>query len=232
MKTASKPRTGTIKLQTHRESDRLSDAVYETLTELILSGELTPGSVVSELALSRQLKVSRTPIHDALRQLTKDGLVAQEANHRAVIAAFNANDVFDIFDMRKLLETEAARRAAVRIDRGSLAELRKMADSMAAHPESSPSWVAQWADFDETFHSVIAEASGSQRLAQDIARYRRLHRCFNRMSTTPKVLRQALAEHVGILDALDARDGEAAARRMAAHIHEWQAYFVSRFRQA
>jgi DNA-binding GntR family transcriptional regulator len=214
------------------ESDqtRLSDAVYETLLGAILSSQLPPGTVVSEVALARQLAVSRTPVHDALRQLAKDGLVIQQANRRAVIATFSREDVHDIFEMRKLLESEAARRAATRMDRQSLQRLRGVAETLAA-TRQRPDWVPRWIDFDEEFHDTIARTSGSPRLWQDISRYRLLHRGINAMTTAIEVLEQALREHQAILDGLEERDGERAARAMTVHLAEWQAYFMNHFSQ-
>jgi DNA-binding GntR family transcriptional regulator len=211
------------------DSGRLSDAVYDTLLEGIVSGRLPPGEVVSEVALARELQVSRTPVHDALRQLAKDGLVEQRANHRAVVASFSREDLFDIFDMRKLLEGEAARRAATRIDRQTLQDLRQTNEQLAAQPPDSPGWLLRWTDFDEEFHGAIARASGSKRLCQDIVRYRMLHRGFNKLVTTPACLKQALEEHLQIIEALERRDGDTAARALISHIQEWQAYFVSHF---
>jgi GntR family transcriptional regulator, rspAB operon transcriptional repressor len=209
---------------------RLADSVYMTLLEAILSGRLTPGMVVSELALSRELKVSRTPVHDALRQLGKDGLVQQETRRRAMIVAVSREDVQDIFEMRRLLETEAARRAATRMDRQTLAQLRAMADELA-QGKRDRAWMQRWADFDEQCHATIARASGSARLASDIARYRLLHRGLNQIATTVEVLEQAFEEHLRILEALDRRDSKAAAHAMEEHIREWQAYFVNHFPQ-
>jgi DNA-binding GntR family transcriptional regulator len=205
----------------------LAEAVYSTVLEAILSGRLAPGTVVSEVSLARQLAVSRTPVHDALRQLAKDGLVRQKANHRAEVAAFSREEILDVFEMRILLESEAARRAATRIDRPTLARLRATADGLAAD-RTAPDWVDRWADFDEDFHAAIARAAGSLRLRQDILRYRLLHRGFNKLGTDVDCLQQALAEHVQILDALERRDPDTAASAMAAHIREWQAFFANR----
>lgn len=217
-----------LKLQPGVEHARLSDAVYETLLDAILSGRLTPGAVVSEVSLAKRLEVSRTPVHDALRQLSKDGLVEQRAGRRAVIATFSREDVYDVFEMRKILESEAARRAAAGIDRQTLAKLKGIADDLKANRER-PDWIALWADFDEEFHDAIAKASGSQRLWQDIIRYRLLHRGFNKLTTNVESLQQALEEHYRILDALEKRDGDAAAKAMLDHIQEWQAFFVNHF---
>ncbi len=219
-----------LRLKNENENLRLSDAVYETLLEAIMGGRLATGAVVSEVSLAQQLQVSRTPVHDALRQLAKDGLIRQEANKRAVVAKFTAEDVFDVYEMRKLLEGEAARRAATRMDRPAREELRAMMSSLA-ESRDKPGWVAKWADFDDRFHAAIAQASGSKRLAEDISRYRVLHRGINRLSTTVDVLQQAMAEHARILDALDQRNAKAAQAAMIEHLQEWQAYFVRQFQR-
>lgn len=218
----------TLTLPDSDAAGRLSDTVYETLLEAIIDGSLASGTIVSEVALARQLKVSRTPVHDALRQLAKDGLLQQQANRRAVIATFSREDLRDIFDMRQLLEGEAARLAASRIDRPNLARLRAEADALAKN-RKKPDWLERWADFDEDFHATIAQASGSPRLCQDIVRYRLLHRAFNKLTTTVEVLQQALDEHIRILEALERRDAKAASREMVSHIQEWQTYFVNYF---
>jgi DNA-binding GntR family transcriptional regulator len=217
-----------LKLRSSSEHSRLSDTVYETLLEAILSGRMPPGTIVSEVALAKRLEVSRTPVHDALKQLAKDNLVEQQANHRAVVATFTPEDVQDIFEMRILLEGEAARRAAQRLDRPTLARLRATADTLRK-TRNKPGWLALWADFDDDFHDSIARSTGSPRLWQDIARYRLFHRSFNKLTTTVEVLQQALDEHCRILDALERRDAKAAGQEMVAHIKEWQAYFVNHF---
>lgn len=210
------------------ESSRLSDAVYEAILNAILSGELPPGMVVSEVALAKQFAVSRTPVHDALRQLARDGLVVQQANRRAVIATLSREDLRDIFDMRILLESEAARRAAPRMDRPTLARLRGIAETLAATRDRAD-WIPRWLDFDDEFHDTIAEASGSPRLWRDISRYRLLHRGLNKLATSAEILEQALQEHQDILDGLQERDGARAARAMSVHISEWQNYFANHF---
>ncbi len=217
-----------LSLQGHIERTRLSDTVYETLLEAIISGKMAPGAIVSEVALSKQLTVSRTPVHDALRQLAKDGLVEQRAGRRAIITAFTKEDVFDVFEMRKLLEGEAARRAASRLEPATLARLRAMGEELRSNPDKTD-YTTRWGEFDEAFHDAIAKASGSVRLWHDVARYRLLHRGFNKLAANIDVLQHALDQHMHILDALAVRDGETAGRLMAEHITEWQTFFVNHF---
>src|SRR5580765_4762760 len=122
----------TLSLQDRVERARLSDSVYETLLEGIISGKLAAGAIVSEVSLSKQLKVSRTPVHDAMKQLAKDGLVEHRVGRRAVITAFSKDDLYDIFEMRKLLEGESTRRAATRIEPSTISRLRIMGEELRA----------------------------------------------------------------------------------------------------
>ena len=206
----------------------LSDKVYETLLEAIVSGRIDPGTELSVVGIAKELDVSRTPVHDALRQLAHDGLVEQEVNRKARVAAFTRDDVFEIFEMRKLLEGQAAQLAATRMDEKVLKVLQAEADRLANSPDAID-WVQRWIDFDEQFHCAIAESSGNRRLCMDITRYRLLHRGFNQMATNAEVLQQALADHQEILAALQEQNAAEAATAMVSHIETWQVFFVKNF---
>lgn len=211
-------------------AESLAEAVYESLLEGIICGQLAPGVFLSAAKLSGILEVSRTPIHDALWMLASDGLVELQAGRRARVTQFGRDDLWEIFEIRKLLEGPAAEMAAGRMDERQFAPLRRMADELATQKKSAD-WTRRWSDFDDQFHRTIAESSGNRRLAEDIARYHLLHRGFNRVSTDVASLQQALAEHVDILDALVARDGARARQAMEAHIGYWQLYFVEKFHE-
>jgi DNA-binding GntR family transcriptional regulator len=207
------------------EQRSLSESVYQQLLQGILSGRYPAGAVLSELALAREFEVSRTPVHDALRQLAKDGLVERQQKCRARVAGITSDDVFEIFEMRKLLEGPAAEMAATRMDARQLAPLKVAAATLQSAARSKQ-WAAQWAEFDDLFHSTIAKASGNRRLAQDIGRYRLLHKGLNRAATDFDPLQQALREHLAILAALQAKDGPLARRLMVEHVAVWQEHFI------
>jgi len=206
----------------------LADAVYETLLEAIVTGRVASGSVLTAVSLAEQLNVSRTPVHDALRQLANDGLIEQETGRRARVASFTRDDIFEIFELRKYLEGPAAELAAGRMDARQLAPLRTEADALAASTDDVD-WIMRWTNFDELFHDTIAQASGNRRLAADIGRYRLLHRGFNKLTTDVEGLQEALAEHDEILQALERRDGQAARQAMVQHIDHWQQFFMQHF---
>lgn len=213
----------------HEDSaESLAEAVYETLLEGIICGQLTPGMFLSAAKLSGKLEVSRTPIHDALWMLASDGLVEQQSGRRARVTQFGRDDLWEIFEIRRLLEGPAAEMAAGRMDQRQLGPLRRAAEELADQSES-PDWTRRWSNFDDDFHRQIAECSGNRRLAEDIARYHLLHRGFNRVSTDFESLQTALAEHFEILEALESRDGAAASKAMEKHIARWQIYFTEKF---
>jgi DNA-binding GntR family transcriptional regulator len=195
----------------------LADSVYETLLEAMISGRLAGGTELNEVALAKQLDVSRTPVHEAVRRLVADGLIKVERHRRLRVAALSHEEVRQVYAMRRLLESAAAEMAASSIDDQALAELRRAADALAA-AEGSLDWSAQALRFDVEFHDAIAAACGNDRLREDVSRYRLLVRGLCRMTGTTENLHDALAEHLVILNALERRDGSAARDAMATHI--------------
>lgn len=207
----------------------LAETVYEAILERILRGTLPPGTVLSAVRWAEKLEVSRTPVHEALRMLSADGLVENPAGRRAQVARFTCDDLWEIFEMRRILEGPAAQLAAGRMDGRQLAPLRAESD-LLARTEEADGWMRRWSDFDEHFHAAVAAGCGNGRLRRDIGRYRLVHRGFNRIATDYASLQSAHAEHVEILNALEAGDGRAARAAMECHIAHWQRYFVERFR--
>ena len=205
----------------------LVEAAYEAILENILSGALTSGTAISEVSLAKELNVSRTPVHQALARLAKDGLIEQRRIDGrvdldlgdAAIARFGRDDVIEIYDMRLLLETAATQRAAKRIDPRTLAELTREADALAAAPDGVD-WIRQALDFDVRLHDALAVAAGNRRLRQEIEKYRLLVRAFCRMTGNSENLREALQEHQTVLKALADRHPAAAGQAMARHVQK------------
>jgi DNA-binding GntR family transcriptional regulator len=142
-----------------------------------------------------------------------------ELGRKARVADFTVADIREIYAMRALLESEAAAEAAQQISPAALEHLRKQADALAK-ASGDPDWTHRAIEFDLDFHRVVAESSGNQRLARDIGRYRLLVRGMCRLTATPGNMRAALAEHLEILSALEARDPARARAAMAHHIEK------------
>ena len=197
----------------------LVEAAYEAILENILSGALASGTVVSEVSLAQELRVSRTPVHQALAQLATEGLIEHRSGRKPRIARFGREDVIEIYDMRLLLETAATQRAAKRIDPRVLAELTREGDALAKESDG-PEWNQKALDFDVRLHDALAAAAGNPRLRQEIAKYRLLVRAFCRMTGSAENLRESLKEHQAVLKAIADRSPAAAGQAMASHVQK------------
>jgi DNA-binding GntR family transcriptional regulator len=203
----------------------LSEQVYERLLDEILGGKPLPASAWTVVAIAKRLGISRTPVHDAITMLQRDGLLEREANLRPTPVSITKHDVHEIYEMRKLLEPEAARRASSRIGLPEVLGLAAELDALERQ-RTDKGFREAWARHDAGFHRAIATHCGSPRLAADIARYRMLHRALNRALPERSDLSRAIAEHRAILAAFEAADPEAAATAMLAHLKAWQRYFT------
>src|SRR6476646_5070508 len=105
--------------------------VREQLQDAILEGVLKPGERLRAEALAQRFGTSRTPVREALLQLEAQGLVEVEPNRGAVVKAFDAADLLDLYELRALLEPQAAARAATRIGDADIARLTVLSDDDA-----------------------------------------------------------------------------------------------------
>ena len=183
-----------------------------------MSGRLQCGTELSEVALAKELEVSRTPVHEALGRLVEEGMVQRSAKNKARVAQFDREDIAEFYQMRELLESASVEIAARRISEETLDELRRQIDALAASTDEVD-WEARELRFDLHFHGVIAEATENRRLKRDVLRYHRLVRGLSVITGSLENLRRALSEHESILDAMQARDPDAARRAMAFHIN-------------
>ena len=103
---------------------------YEALRSAILNGSIRPGERLGEVELSSQFGVSRTPIREALRRLTAEGLVVFQPNRGARVAEWSLSDLEDTYEIRARLESYGAALAAQRIDADCLPRLSLLCDEM------------------------------------------------------------------------------------------------------
>ena len=147
--------------------------VLERLRALILTGEYSPDERLIEEQLAERLGVSRTPVRQALTMLEAEGLVEIAPNRGATVCSFSFDDVWDIYDLRAVLEGHAARRAAGRIARLELERLRVLAGEMEGLPgrfEDHEEEIRTLVALNQEFHGTIVEASRNKRLERLINR--------------------------------------------------------------
>ena len=148
--------------QIQRSRRTLATEVYDLLKWDILTCELLPGQMINESDLVRQFEVSKTPIREALKMLTQEGLVRSMPSIGYIVAPIDLDELQEVYDMHKILEAAAVERAIERITDEELDRLEKLVgESFILSDKES---IIRWFKSNTEFHIAIAEASGNHRL--------------------------------------------------------------------
>lgn len=211
------------------ERRNLGSDVYRILRDRILRQELKAGEKLSDLRLSNELGVSRTPIREALHQLVQDGVVVAEPNRGFFVATFSKRDLEEIFELRLALELFAARRIN-RKDRReelerALFELEHVERLLrnAETPEQMQEAADAFLKTDRGFHSWLVSTAENKRLDTIINSIWTQIAIFQQIgSTIPDWVQKALKQHRQVIELLLKGDVEAATSIMEQHLHDMQ----------
>jgi DNA-binding GntR family transcriptional regulator len=195
----------------------LRESVFEVLLLAIVRGQMTRGIWSNHKLLAEQLNVSVTPLREALQELAACGIIENHYNRGTIVRPFGPPQLFEIFQVRAILEAEATRLACGRIDIGTLTELKTQANELIS--KESPDWTSLVVASDDNFHSSIASFCGNQRLKEEIFRYRSLLTSIRRaVADHHYPFDLALPEHLAVIEALLNHQPDEAARAMNRHI--------------
>src|SRR6187402_695959 len=114
----------------------LHDEVAAELRERIFAGELAPGAFLDEVALAEQMKISRTPLREALKVLTAEGLVRHEPRRGCFVSEVTEQDLDEIFPVIALLEGRCAFEAAQHATEADLQALEQLHQKLARHAKA------------------------------------------------------------------------------------------------
>jgi DNA-binding GntR family transcriptional regulator len=191
--------------------------IYAELRELLLSGEISTASYVTEVELANRFGVSRTPVREALRILEQQGLVVRD--HRGVRTPLQTRaEMNEIYDAHILLNSALLTRACQRRTPADLDTMRALNDAMREMPdEESGGHLASAAN--RRFHESTWDAAHDRTLATLV---RQLNDQLDQWSGTtlnaPGRWRRSLDEHDAIIDAVERRDEAEAARLVSEHL--------------
>ncbi len=195
----------------------LYEQVAERLRSRIYAHELIAGTWIDEQALAVEYGISRTPMREALKVLAAEGLVELRPRRGCYVTELSEHDLDDIFPVIALLEGRAAFEAARLASAADLARLRALHQRLEQHAMSSNS--DAFFETNQEFHRAIQALAGNRWLSQLIDDTRRMLKLTRRNSLRLEGrLKQSLAEHRGILDAIEAHDANAAGSLMQAHL--------------
>jgi DNA-binding GntR family transcriptional regulator len=207
----------------------LRDRVYDRILDILLSSEMEPGARLSIDTLAKQLKVSPTPVREAMVQLERTGLVTREALKGYRIAPpLGRAQLDELFEARIMLEVEAARLAAPRAEAFLPALLRahehhhrmaeRLTDLMLDGRIPIPT-VHDYFNADHAFHLVILDAAGNRYVRDMYANLGALtHRMRQAVIRGTSDVAEAAAEHEAIVEAFASGDLVTPVTALRAHI--------------
>ena len=194
-------------------TQRIADAI----TTAIVERRLMPGTKLAEQKIADIFQVSRTIVRQALNQLSRDRLITLAPARGARVAAPSVEEARQVFEVRQLIETAMVERAAAQLTAAQFAELRRhLRDEQAAVQRTDvPGRTRLLADF----HVLLAQLLGNEVLAELLQDLLSRSSLIALMYQSSHSAEHSYAEHVAIVDALEARDAAAAARLMGGHLH-------------
>lgn len=201
----------------------LSNRVYLSLRDAILSLEYRPGDILRKQPVCDRLDVSRSPVSEALGRLAAEGLVVILPQAGSFVARFSMEEIRESAFLREALELAAVEHLAPRITDDQLVELRRNLRVQQALVEDGD--IAGFYEMDAEMHALLLSFTGFRRLAKmaetvwlQVSRARRL------ILPEPGRVAETLHEHHDIISALEARDADAARAATRLHLRQLLTY--------
>ncbi len=223
MSRAKHPAPPTVSLLPLEHPSRLADLAYASLKETILNTDGTSEGRLDERALARNLKISRTPLRDAINRLVSEGFLRVEPRKGVFIIRKTRQEIIEILYVRAALEGMAAKLAVRHLTDEDVAAMKTMFKGFTRR--NVVERMDEYSDANVVFHEFILKLCRNQRLQETAARIYD-HMRMVRMLTIRlgNRARNALSEHLDLIVAFERRDGDLAGRLMQAHIEGLAAY--------
>lgn len=197
---------------------RASDKAYASLRDDVLQWRIPPGTVLAEVEQAERLGMSRTPVREAFARLVADGLLASLPGRGLVVTELSRETVTELFHVRRILESEAARLVALRRDPEPFVALaHDLTGARASLHRTSPH--DDYYALVDRLDAAMDDAAGNRFLVSSIRQLRpHLVRARRLARDNPARLAASADEHLLIVEAILDGDGELAAHAMNVHL--------------
>lgn len=195
----------------------LHEEAADRLRDMIVGGELSPGERITEQSLCDRMGLSRTPLREAIKTLTSEGLIILQPNRGASVASLSLKDIEDTFRVIGVLEALAGELACANLSDDDVAEIRVLHYQMALHRARGER--LDYFKLNQRIHEKIVELSDNAVLLETHKRLGgRIRRHRFAANLAPERWDQAIREHEEMLEALDQRDGKKLAEILRRHL--------------
>ncbi|MBT9458440.1 MAG: GntR family transcriptional regulator [Burkholderiaceae bacterium] len=192
----------------------LYEQVAERLRQEIFERELQPGSWIDELRLAQAWGISRTPLREALKVLATEGLVTMKLRRGAYVTEMSQQDVAEVYHLLSVLESDAAGEVAIKATDDQLAALNQLHQQL----ELAIAERTQFFALNEAFHMQVLEVAGNRWRTQIVTDLRKVMKLNRHLSLFKQGrLAESLNEHRRLMQALLARDAQAAQQLVREH---------------
>ena len=182
-----------------------------------MSGELEPGQSLKEEDLSKQLSISRTPVREALKQLSYEQLVEKSHSHNYLVSSISVEDIRETLELRGILETYCMEKCVQNIKKTELTKLKRIfkKQQKAVEKEDYNSFL----DYESAFHQIIISAAKNHYIEEMMERIANLQRRFLILSGSLSIdCESAMKEHEQMIKALESKNETGAVSAMSQHI--------------
>ena len=211
-------------------SGSMREKAYAYIQRKIASGELKPDAPLSEVLLAEELEMSRTPVREALSQLVAEGLLEQIPNRGTLVVQLKRRDIIELYELREALEVYSARRVAqLQLHPIDLERWQSFSDEVSnlkaeleksGKPELNKEQMQRFVTTDLSFHNMLLLMAANERILKVVNETRLLIRIFKleRPGYDPAALDTIHEQHNAIIQAVQERDPEHAAKLLTEHI--------------
>ncbi|MCR4430311.1 MAG: GntR family transcriptional regulator [Tepidanaerobacteraceae bacterium] len=197
----------------------IREMIYESMRQAIFDGELKPGDRLVEKDLAEKMRVSRTPIREALRKLETEGLIKHVPRKGVVVKGFSPEDIIEIYSIRQALEALAITYTVKNITEKEIKKLKALIEEMASLTEEDET--EDLFNTSQEFNDILMRSCKMPRLIGLISTYREYLQRFRTVTMSRKERKMsALKDHREILQAVIDRDAARAKRLVEEHLQK------------
>lgn len=206
-----------MNLKNDRIASTIKDQVYEVIKKNILDGSITAGQRIQELQIAKDLQVSRSPVRSAIEKLIGEGLLECIPNKCVCVRQMSETEIIEAYEFRLIIEKFASSKAAENCSEEMVRRLDEMKDRFLRF--SGLEHLNDYMRTDAEFHELLVECAGNSIISEALAKVSMLIAPFRTLAlATPQRFFDSVSEHIRIIDALKAHDGEEAAAACEEHL--------------
>lgn len=218
-----------IDIEEGSSGGRLRERAYRMIKHKIISGELKPGTILTETKLADELGMSRTPVRESLMKLSSTGLVKELDSHGIMVAELSLRSILEAYDLQRALEKFAVEEIIDKdlvSSRFNRARFDRMIEAQQACLENYDMW--RFFQMNKAMHSEILRLTGNQKILRIMSDLREELFYAGYQSISPRVnMAEAIAEHREIIDAIEVLDRDKAINAVVRHVERAKSRLLS-----